>query len=264
MSKIIPRDLIKHLEWVPGSQLPPPRAPPSPPGSGAQVLSNPIVSLGDYWSIDNVVYKGELYIADLSKSLLDGGNAHKQDEWASFSRESKERGEFYMGNMPLNHAVFRAAYLTKDNPECKQDTEDIRAFLKQQFRSKYPLTLTRVIYSSSGNDRIIHDYGLPDADTIDCSMMGPDEWVKDSPTPDIYQHLVGSSDINEIHAIYNWINDTNVRLYRVNSKPSNTDERVARFGADSGRAGLYCYGDPSVTNSGLGVRLRKKILGGSS
>ena len=35
------------------------------------------------------------------------------------------------------------------------------------------------------------------------------------------------------------------------------DGAVARFGADSGRARLFCYGDPTFSNAGLGVRAAK-------
>ena len=47
MSSIIPRDLIKHLEWIPGNQPPTPRLPPLPPGgTGSSNQGQGIVQLG--------------------------------------------------------------------------------------------------------------------------------------------------------------------------------------------------------------------------
>jgi len=208
----------------------------------------------DFWTISGVNYRNRVHKVDLSKSLLDNGNSKTQDKWVEYSKSAKQRNDFYTGDFPLYHALFRALFFGKDSSD-KDKVEEARAFLEKQFKEKWLMTLSRVRYMPSGKDIVIHNFGMPDKIEIPEDFVGKNEWVKDSKTPQVYNTLLGSNNVQEINQIYSWITKKPAYLYRINSKQQGIDERVARFDAYSGGAVLYCYWDPSYTSSSLGVRV---------
>jgi len=216
-----------------------------------------ISSEKDYWTISGVNYRNQTCEVNLLKTLLDNGTARTQDEWAEYSRQAKQKNDFYVGDFPLYHALFRAMYNARNSDE----TEQARAFLKKQFEEKWLTSLTRIKYMPQGKDIIIHNYGLKDKIEIPENFIGKDEWVKDSSTSEIYNSLLGSNNIQEINEVYKWIANVPAYLWRVNSKPNSIDERVARFGADSDRVNLDCYGSPQYVNPSLGVRFASMPAG---
>ena len=72
--------------------------------------------------------------------------------------------------------------------------------------------------------------------------------------------------VDEVKKVLNWINETPVWIWRLNNKPKNVDERVARFYAVGDWALLDCYRFPSSRGSSLGVRAvgtgNSKLAGG--
>jgi len=231
--------------------------PPSPLGTDIQ--GNP-----DFWRINGVEYRNEIYVVDLMKTLLDGGNAKTQDEWIEYSRQAKANNGFYNTGMPLFHSLFRTCYLGRDATN-KQEIEEIREFVGKQFAQRFPLTLTRILYQpkakGSVEDILIQNKGMDDEYSERVGFVGPDEWVKDSKTPQAYKALFGSDDLAEINAVYNWLTGKNAYLWRVNSRSSKVDERVARFWAYSGRAGFSWYRDPAGASASLGVRYARVARG---
>ena len=209
----------------------------------------------DFWTITGANYRGKSVTVDLLKSLLDKGNARIQDQWVEYSKQAKTRKDFYVGDFPLYHAVFRALYQNKDSLTDKTRVEEARTFLEKQFNEKWLMTLTRVRHMPKVRDTVIHNFGMPDKIEILEDFVGGDEWVKDTITPQVYNTLLGNNNIQEIQDIYKWITKKPAYLYRVNSKPHAVSERIARFGAGSGWAYLSCNGDPAYTYSSLGVRV---------
>ena len=222
----------------------------------SQPEAGKIITSQDYWTITGVNYRNKIETFDLLKSLLDNGNAKTQDQWVEYSKQAKAKGDFYTGDFPLYHAVFKALFLKKDSADLTEKTqvEEARGFLEKQFREKWLMTLTRIAYQSTGEDNIIHNYGMSDEYKIQENFIGPNEWVKDSSTPQCYNTLLGNNNIQEINQIYKWITGVPAYLWRLNSKPKNLDERVARFDAGSDWAGLGCYRDPLGCYESLGVR----------
>jgi hypothetical protein len=208
----------------------------------------------DFWTIENVQYRNEIFKVDLLKTLLDNGNLKIQDEWSEYSKTAKQSGSFYVGDFPMYHSLFTSLFKLKDNPRI----EEIRSFLQEQFKAKWLTTLTRINYNSKGNDKIIHHYKMLDEYSIQDSFVGPDECVKDSKNKTNYKSLLNSDNLQEINAVYNWITGKDAYLWRINSKPASLDERVAWFGAVSGGADLYCARSPSSQCSALGVRAAKQ------
>ncbi len=209
---------------------------------------------GSYWTISGVNYRNQIFTVDLSKSPLDNGNSKTQDKWAEYSKTARQRKDFYTGDFPLYHALFKALFLTKDSSN-KEKAEEARAFLEKEFKERWLMTLSRVRYMPLGKDIVIHNFGMPDKIEIPFDFVDKDEWVKDSKTPQVYNVLLGSDNIQEINQIYSWITKKPAYLWRVNSKPQTIDERVALFVADSGGASLGCDWNPTDAYSSLGVRV---------
>ena len=208
-----------------------------------------ISSSQDYWTISDVNYRGKIWNIDLSKSLLDNGNAKTQDEWAEYSKQAKQNNEFYVGDMPLYYAVFTALFNQKDKPE----SQEARDFIQEQMREKWLMTLTRIAYQPKGKDKIIHNYNLLDEYKIRENMVGEDKFIESGDGLAL-NAILGTDNINEINQVYQFINGTKGYIWRLNFKPKNIDERVARFSADSDGAGLDCYRIPEGSGGLLGVR----------
>jgi hypothetical protein len=139
----------------------------------------------------------------------------------------------------------------------------MRTTLKELSRANWLMTLTRIKYAPKGKDTVIHNFGLKDKYDLQEDFMGADGELPAGSPVSVYQTLLGTqSNLKKIKGVFDWLNDTNSNyIWRVNSKPSSIDERVARFFADSVGAGFNCNGDPSGSGSSLGVRFSgaKKI-----
>ena len=142
-----------------------------------------------------------------------------------------------------------------DKRDSKDKNEDAREFLRKTSRERWLMTLTRIRHFPRGKDEIIHNFGtLVDPHKMEADFVGPDGLIKDTNAP--YAGLLGTSDsVSQIDNVFKWLNGTSAYIYRLNEKPRKVDERVARFGADSGGADLSCDGYPSYGGESLGVRL---------
>jgi len=203
----------------------------------------------DFWRISNVNYRNGICTVDLAKALLDNGAAKTQDEWSRY-REAVPQNGFYPGDMPFYHALFTVLFKQKDKPE----SEEARAFIQEQMRNNWLTTLTRIAYQPRGKDKIIHNFGTKDQYEVEENIIGKNQVIEQADSKAL-EALLGTSDVNKIKQVYNWINQTPVYIWRLNKKPENIDERVARFVAVSGWVGLDCGGFPQVSGSALGVRL---------
>ena len=228
--------------------------PPPPPGREAKTR---IHTTENFWTIEGVLYRGKVHAVDLAKTLLDKGAAKTQDQWIDYTREARERNDFYLPDFPLLHGIVTRLYEQRS----QAGVEAIRAQVQAWTREKWLMTTTRIRYNPQGEDKVIHNYTLPDEERIDTSFVGPDEWIKGSTTPEAVQVLLGTSQsMQEINTVYRWLNGTDTYLYKINTKPSQPDERVARLIAYSDMVRLGCYRDPRNLNSGLGVRAKFKML----
>lgn len=240
--KEVQQQLQAEIERRKNAGNPPP---PNPPR---------IASAGEFWTIDNVIYRRETWKVDLAKTLLDNGATKTQDNWIAYTRDARTQGAFYLPDFPLFHATINALYKQRENP----NIEEIRAWLQQQSRAKYFMTTTRILYKASGNDEVIHDHTLPAAQRIEVSFVGSDGWIKDSASPQAVQTLLGTTqNMQEINKVYRWLNQTDAYLWRLNNRSQHDTERVARFVADSDRVDFNCNRDLQDSDSGFGVRARK-------
>ncbi len=220
-------------------------------------------TLEDFWTIPNVEYRNGICTVDLAKQLLDNGNAKTQDEWVEYSKQAQQNNGFYAGDFPLYHAIFTTLFKNKDGSQ-KDAVEEIREFIKQKMIEKWLITLTRIGYAPKNQkNKVIHNYNMPDQYAVELdSFIGPDGFIENTKNvKEPLQALLGTQqNIKEINSVYKWLTDVDAYLFRLNSGVQNTDERVARFDANSVRAGLGCNLNPQDSNAGLGVRsARKKI-----
>ena len=215
------------------------------------VVSTNVQSNADFWSI-SLLYRGEQYTADLMKTLLEDGRVHTQDEWAARYERVRGSDEFYTPDYPAFYGIVKSAKIA--------GLEDVRTFLKDTSRAKWLMTLTRIAYQPSSHDTVIHNYGTQDRYQTSVDFITLNEFIINTNKPWSYQGLLETRDnVQEINEVFNWLNGTNTYAWKLNSKPDKVIERVARFGAGSDWAGLYCDGNPTGSDSSLGVRLRKKI-----
>ena len=215
-------------------------------------------NLTDFYSISGIPYRNEICCIDLSKTLLPRRN---QDEHAEHRLNAKQ-GEFCLGDMSLYHALFTALYNNRDSQSFKDQIEEARQFIKESMLEHWLMTLTRIKYNPDGNDLVIHNYHQKDEwkDSIN-TFVGPGGYLNDVSTTNVERPLQALLDTqqnaSEINSVYNWLTGGNAYIWRVNSRPEKTNEKVARLYAGSGRAGLGCIGFPSSSDGGLGAR---KIL----
>ena len=212
-------------------------------------------NLTDFYSISGIPYRNEICCIDLSKTLLP---SKTQDEHAEHRLNAKS-GEFCLGDMSLYHALFTALYNNRDSQSFKDQIEEARQFIKESMLEHWLMTLTRIKYNPDGNDLVIHNYHQKDEWEVRINtFVGPDEHLNDVKTTNVERPLQVLLDTQqdgiEIISAYIWLTGGNAYIWRVNSRPEETDERVARLDADFSRASFDCIGDPSNANEGLGAR----------
>ena len=144
-------------------------------------------------------------------------------------------------SVPLIWAISSQAYALRDVN--LGDAEELKNFLSAGFR-QYPNTSTRIVYNPSGNDLVVHSSGTSREYSLDAEVVGSDGFMGDIPDKKVLESLLGTSDVENINEVANWINGTNAFLWRLNSKPKQKVERVAGFDADSGGLDLDCDRDP--------------------
>ena len=213
----------------------------------------------DCWSINGVQYRNGIYTVDLLKTLLDNGSSKTQDGWAEFSEKAIGNKGFYVGDLPLQHAIFTTLFKNK-NALNNDEIENIRKFLNDSMVKHWMMTLTRFNYTPFDEDIVIHNYGLQDKYEIRENIVGLDELVKNASDKKPYKAILGTDDTAEINAVYNWITGKDAYLWRVNSKPKKNDVRIARVDASTGRAILSCDGGPQSSDAAFGVRRRAKFF----
>ncbi|MBA7651830.1 hypothetical protein ES703_59657 [subsurface metagenome] len=191
-----------------------------------------------FWTISGVNYRGETETYRLFKKMTP---AMTQDHLSEFYGQEKAKGNPRPMNSVLHFAIMNASYNLR-NKNLKE-TERLRRFLQAGFQ-EYPHTLTSVIYSPSGEDRIVHNHRTPDEFYIDAHVVGPDGWMKEIKDKKILESLLGTQDVVQIDKVSQWINRTNSFIWRLNSKPEQKHERVAGFGAGNGRLCFLCGGVP--------------------
>ena len=235
---------------------------PSPPSGQEGAQEGPsqagITSSTGFWTIQNVEYKGVKKDYDLVKELFP---AQTQEKHIAHAKKAMKKGEFFIPNSQLSHSIVRALYLQRDSDNLS--VKGIKEFLNISMINKWLMTSTRIIYNPNSPDTIIHNHGLSNEFKESLDFIGPDEWVKDTQTPDVYKALLGSNNTQEIQEIYNWLCSVPPRLYRLNSRPKKIEERVVGFDAYSDLVLFSCYFGCGYSIPALSVRPHENFSTGN-
>ena len=239
----IPRDLIKHLEWIPGSAQPPAIVPPSAPVLSPSAFS--VEELADRFVISPISYRDGLYRVAWGKEQLDGGKKRPQDDWNTYLSGS----EWRLASGPLQVALLGALYAERDGAY-KDLVEKVRSAVDGDYDAttgNRAVTGTRVFYSPQGLDRVVHEYGTPDAYDLAAGIMGPDGWLKPGcGYDDAVEALVGMKDFTFLNEITQWVRQKDAYIWRINSTPSSEQQRALVLGVVSDR--FYIDAISSIVN----------------
>jgi hypothetical protein len=189
------------------------------------------------WDFSGVLYRGKTIILSLFGDMT---TSLSQDELAKLREKEKSAGNPYPANAQEIWAIASQAYELRE--ECPNTAEQVRQVL-QNGMQQYPNTLSRLVYDPDKElDQVIHNYGTSDAYTLEENIIGPARRVIAADNL-VLEKVLGDSDYKHVQNVGRWINKTDFWIWRDNPKPKKRTERVARFVAGSGRAGLGCDGD---------------------
>ncbi|MFZ5955780.1 MAG: hypothetical protein ACOYT4_05120 [Nanoarchaeota archaeon] len=165
-------------------------------GKPINEITNKVMSIDerDFWRF--MSFDCNLYV-DLLKKPLENGETRKQDEWAEYSDNARKKGEFYTGSMQFYHLLFRIIIASNNQEALK--------LVKEQMQNSL-LTLTRINYNYPGLDRVIHNYSMPDENSIKVNLVGPEEWIKNSADRDYLKALLNTTNVQEIDYTYHKMN----------------------------------------------------------
>ncbi len=186
-----------------------------------------VVPKAEYWIVSGVSDRGKTGTYEVVREMIP---ADTQDNQAV-------KYGIEIPSAPLIWAIADRAYdFRTQKPEA---AETLKNFLRQGFR-QYPNTSSRIAYNPSGTDEVTHNYGTSDQYSLSANVVGPDSWMENMSDKSVLESILGTSDTTKINKVSNWINGTNSRIWRLNSRPKQRDERVVRFVALDGRLDLGC------------------------
>ena len=174
------------------------------------------------WDIPGVSYRGEKGTYRLFETMTPSLD---QDELAQLYTTEKQKGNPHPTDMPLLWAIATQVY------ELRDENEALRDFLRKGLR-KFSNTLTRIVYNTSGMDCVIHNYGTSDVYSKDSTIVGSDGWINELTDSHVLEEILGTQDTQKINNVSHYINGTASYLWRLNSRPKQKEERIARFDAD--------------------------------
>lgn len=230
------RELEERLKKEPAAI---PETPPTPVMQPVNITPN-----NNSWLIEDDKYR-----IQLSKSLIPSGTQEQQ-----IKNYLANPGSFNLANYLQLFLIGRMLF---NNNTSQKD--EILNFLRDSFKNNWIQTSSGVLYKPNGKDAIIHDKGMPSEYSLEADFIGPDRYIEQADETAL-KHLTGLHNLDEIKKISQFLaNKDKTYLWRLNSKPEQVDYRVAGFNAYLGRADLDCFWVPQFSDSGLGVKVAKKI-----
>ena len=215
-----------------------------------------IEDLADFWKISGISLRDEAYAVNLSKTL---SPSKTQDEHAEQRILAEKAHDFYTPSFPELYAIISCLEQNKDNPQYQNEIEQARSFIKDSVIKHWLMTLTRVHYNPQGEDIVIHNYKQPSQYELPVHFIGPDGAILSANHAEkpMQALLDTNQSLQEVNEAFRWLMDVDAYLWRLNSKPQQTDERVAWLSADSGKVYLICFWYPQNPSSALRVRRAK-------
>ena len=173
-----------------------------------------------YWDITGVFHRGETRTYRFFEQMTPE---------MTQKEAIKEYGELIPSASLVWEIVDRVYDLRGENPKM---SEQFRASLQNNLR-RWPLTSSLAGYNPEGEvDEVIHNYQTTHAEySLRGNLVGIDGWIKDIPDKLALKLLLETGDVDKINKVFQWINGTDTRIWRENSKPSQRIERVVGFSA---------------------------------
>ena len=160
---------------------------------------------------------------------------------------------FHALSMPEYFSLlFRPLYDSRSDTEA----ENVRKFIESAM-TRYSATLTKIIYSPTNKDTIMHYKWQKSEQTIQADIAGEDGKISKALSLEASFALTGKSP-EEAKEILHYLTKKQSYIFRITKKPRAQTESVAGFVAYSDRAGLSCGRFPDGRGDGLGVRVHKK------
>jgi len=213
--------------------------------------------LQSYYTIDGIVCGNALYRLDLFNSFLDETALRKPDEWIEYNKS--HHNDFVVAPAHLQFCMLKALYENREGP-FKARIETLRTGLLRQCLEMWVATSTRILYSASGRDEIIHDYNVPGHQIGAINLKGNDDFLRNVPD-EITQKIIGcdSKTANEVAC---WISGKGAYLWRRDT----VGERTVTIGAYkcADRLGVTIGESLDLSSRAFGIHVvSKRPIGGA-
>ncbi|MBI4451071.1 hypothetical protein HY642_03790 [Candidatus Woesearchaeota archaeon] len=228
----------------------------------------------EFWRVNGVSFKKNIYTVDLLKQPLNGGRRMKPGQWMQLAGEA-DSDAFTMASAPMHHALFTALNRNHNASQYSNFLNQyntivsIRCFLAcELYDGVY--THTCVGYSQAGPpDSIFHDFGMPTQRRITTTMTGQPGAIKYTQDAAAIKALLGTNNLSEVNDIYSWIIQahpiyTSITpgdpwFHRLEARPAITTERQVALcngiSVDSTVLGVTVDYQPE--RAALGIRAKK-------
>jgi hypothetical protein len=198
-----------------------------------------IESLDDRYRIHGVMYQGRVHTVDVSKTLLDNEESHRQGQWSQMTQQ----GEWKLASGSLYFAVMSALYDNREHSTQKPLVEEVRTMFADDFVRYFMMTSTRVCYAREGLDTVKHDVDYASECAEQANIVGLNgDLNQNSQFSEAMQALVGVEDCGRIQQVGKWISGKDSYLGRFNSKPSKSVERALMLGVNYDMFGIGADG----------------------
>jgi len=184
------------------------------------------------WDIPEVPYRGKIITCRVYKNLTPAMNA---EQLAKYYEKQKKDGNPYPTDSILTWNIFSKASDLDENSK----TSELRNFFYKAVR-EFLKTSSIVNYNPfEEKDEAVHNYNTSDQYSLRENIAGPDGFITGIPDKKTLKSLLGKSNVNEINKTSQYLNETDMSIWRLIRKPTQKEKRVVRFYADGGRLGLY-------------------------
>jgi hypothetical protein len=147
---------------------------------------------------------------DLSAALLDDGEYRTQPQWKESLADSPWSlipGPVYWG---LKEALF-------DNRDVRE-LAPLRDLLRQDERTYWMMTGSRVFYKPHGFDKVVHGWDTAEPTVVEANITGADGYLNDH-MREALGALLGTDDVAKVNEVSEWLHGRPARLWRWNRKP---------------------------------------------
>jgi hypothetical protein len=196
----------------------------------------------------------------MRKEPLDGGFVRTAKEWEKYLRGSSWR----LPSVPLQIACLSELMNAREGPDAEV-IEDIREEFERRFLTdSVPSSSgSRVFYSSTGLDLVIHESGTLDMYVIHSRISGTSDWIDSGRVSGrVMRALTGTVDTAVLDGIAEWFGRKGTYLYRCSTVKNGEDEGWDGLALQfwrSDRLDIDACKDTSGIDQAYGFKLEKVL-----